>query len=422
MEDLFARLERTLNPELPTLTESQQQLLQELSINESQPGRILHDFQILIDFLQPNGVEVSSVNNLLPLKVLSELNSQLSHPIETQLKRPVQKSYPYINGLYLLLRSSGIAQLKSQGKKQILILDAAILESWSTLNATERYFNLLEAWLIWGNNEILGEHPDSFGNLFRCIQLWSRVPDKGLKFPKYENQHDISYYPGLHNVALLELFGFLSIQHGKPEAGKGWRINSLQRLPFGDALLQLLFPLGIRGELQDDVNVVFGTLQPNLQPFFSEWQHNLTFPQQGFTDGIFIFKVSISKAWRLIAIPANKTLGWLAETILDAFDFDYDHLYEFSYKDRFGRIIKIGHPYMETPPFADQVQIGDLSLEPGAKMIYLYDFGDNWKFDVQLEAINPPDNKIKKPKILEVHGNAPQQYWSEDDELHEDEG
>ncbi|MHC5833143.1 MAG: IS1096 element passenger TnpR family protein, partial [Nostoc sp.] len=48
--------------------------------------------------------------------------------------------------------------------------------------------------------------------------------------------------------------------------------------------------------------------------------------------------MSISQAWRRIAIPAKKPLGWLAETILDAFDFDYDHLYEFSYKDHFGRI------------------------------------------------------------------------------------
>ncbi|MEH2454058.1 hypothetical protein [Nostoc sp.] len=40
---------------------------------------------------------------------------------------------------------------------------------------------------------------------------------------------------------------------------------------------------------------------------------------------------------------------------------------------------------------------------------------------MQLEAINPPNNKIKKTKILEVHGNAPQQYWSEDDESDEDE-
>ncbi|MEH2297782.1 MAG: hypothetical protein V7K88_01595 [Nostoc sp.] len=83
-----------------------------------------------------------------------------------QLKSSVDEcyySYPYINGLHLLLRSSGTAKIRSQGKKQVLILDAATLESWSNLNLTERYFNLLEAWLIWGNNEILGEHQDSFG-------------------------------------------------------------------------------------------------------------------------------------------------------------------------------------------------------------------------------------------------------------------
>jgi Plasmid pRiA4b ORF-3-like protein len=422
MEEIFARWERILNPELPSLTESQQQLLHELNINENQPGTILHDFQILSDFLQPKGVEVSSVNHLLPLKVLSEINSRLSHPIETKLKRPIQKSYPYINGLYLLLRSSGLAQVKSQGKKQILILDADIYESWLKLNATERYFNLLEAWLIWGNNEVLGENNDAWNNLFRCIQVWQRIPDQGLKFAKYENQHDISCYPGLHNIALLELFGLLVIEQGKPEDGKGWRIASLQRLPFGDALLSLLFSIGIHGELQDNVDVNFGQLQSYLKLFFPQWEHNLVFPKSDFNDGIYIFKVSINRSWRRIAIPAKRQLSWLANTIIDAFDFDSDHLYEFSYKDRFGRTLKISHPYLETPPFADQVKIGDLALEPGAKMTYLYDFGDNWKFDVQLEAINPPDSKFKKAKIIEIHGDAPQQYGSEGDGWNEDEG
>lgn len=416
MEDIFARLERTLNPELPTLTESQQKFLQELSIDENQPGTIGRDFQTLIDFLQPKGVEVSSVNHLLPLKVLSELNLRLSHPIDTKLKRPVQKSYSYINGLYLLLRSSGIGQIITEGKKQFLVLDEDILTAWSNLNLTERYFTLLEAWLIWGNNEILGERQDAWNNLFKCIQFWARVPDKGLKFAKYDHQQDISYYPGLHNIALLELFGLLTIKQGKAEAGKGWRIASVQRLPLGDAVFRLLFSIGITGEFEDEINVNFGELQPTFQPFFPEWQHNLSLTKQGFTDGIYIFKVSVSKSWRRIAIPAKKQLSWLAGTILDAFDFDDDHLYEFSYKDRFGRTCKVGHPFMESPPFADQVRIGDLPLEPGASMTYLYDFGDNWKFNVQLEAIEPPDSKIKKAKILEIHGDAPQQYWSEDDE------
>ncbi|AFZ23119.1 Plasmid pRiA4b ORF-3-like protein [Cylindrospermum stagnale PCC 7417] len=421
MEDLSARLENILEPELPALTESQQQLLQELSINESHPGTILQDFQTLIDFLQPKGVEVSSVNNLLPLKVLSELNSRLSHPIEILLKRPVQKSYPYINGLYLLLRSSGIAEVKHQGKKPSLVLDTDVLASWSNLNSTERYFNLLEAWLIWGNNEILGERSDSFGNLFKCIQCWKRIPDQGAKFAKYEDQHEINYFPGLHNVALLELFGFLSIKQGKPQAGKGWRITSLQRLPWGDIMLPLILQIALQKGLEDNINVIFGQWQSQFKLFFPEWQHNLIIPHQEFIDGIYIFKVSIAKAWRRIAIPAKKPLSWLAEMILNAFDFDYDHLYQFSYKDYFGRTITIGHPYMEDPPFADQVKIGDLPLEPGGRMTYLYDFGDNWQFDVQLETINPPDSKSKKAKILEIHGEAPQQYGSEDEEWEEEE-
>ncbi|WP_242046264.1 MULTISPECIES: hypothetical protein [Calothrix] len=123
MEDFFANIEPILNQEIPYLSDVQQKLLKETSIDENQPGTILRDFQTLIEFLQPKGVEVSSVNNLLPLKVLSELNLRLSHPIDTKLKRPVQKSYPYINGLYLLLRSSGIGQITSQGKKQFLVLE-----------------------------------------------------------------------------------------------------------------------------------------------------------------------------------------------------------------------------------------------------------------------------------------------------------
>ncbi|MBT9316878.1 hypothetical protein IXB50_15725 [Leptothoe spongobia TAU-MAC 1115] len=43
------------------------------------------------------------------------------------------------------------------------------------------------------------------------------------------------------------------------------------------------------------------------------------------------------KTWRRIAIPANLALDELAIAILDAYQFDYDHLYEFSDRDRTGR-------------------------------------------------------------------------------------
>jgi hypothetical protein len=343
MQDLFSQLySQVLAPEIPPLTEEYQQLLQQHSIDENSPSTILRDFQTLLDFLHPNGTEVSGIHNLFPLKSLPELNSRLSHPIEINLKRPQQKSYPYINGLYLLLRASRLSQVKHLGKKQTLVLDETVLQSWTKLNPTERYFTLLEAWMILGNEEILGERYDPTGNLFKCLHFWAMIPDKGLKIAKYTDQNEFSYYPGIHNIALLDLFGFLSVQSGKPEAGKGWRITRLQRLPFGDAMLRLLFAIygkkSFVWESQSNVNVAFGELQTHFQPFFPKWENNLVFTSSSeFTEGIYVFKVSLAKAWRRIAIPAKLELDWLSDSILDAFDFDKDHLYQFRYKDRFGR-------------------------------------------------------------------------------------
>ncbi len=49
-------------------------------------------------------------------------------------------------------------------------------------------------------------------------------------------------------------------------------------------------------------------------------------------------------------------------------------------------------------------------------MTYLFDFGDNWKFNVQLTDISPDNSEIVKPTILDSHGSAPSQYPSWDDE------
>jgi hypothetical protein len=50
-------------------------------------------------------------------------------------------------------------------------------------------------------------------------------------------------------------------------------------------------------------------------------------------------------------------------------------------------------------------------------MTFLFDFGDEWKFDVQLEQLNPENMKVKQPTVLEKGGKrAPKQYFYEEDE------
>jgi hypothetical protein len=70
---------------------------------------------------------------------------------------------------------------------------------------------------------------------------------------------------------------------------------------------------------------------------------------------------------------------------------------------------QILHPACEEPPFTSEVRIRDLSLLPGQAMTFRYDFGDNWKFEVELETITPADSKLNRFAVLERHGKAPEQ-------------
>lgn len=54
-------------------------------------------------------------------------------------------------------------------------------------------------------------------------------------------------------------------------------------------------------------------------------------------------------------------------------------------------------------------------LPVGANMLFNFDFGDNWYFEVKLEQIDE-GSKIKKPTVLESFGEAPPQYGTWDEE------
>ena len=412
--------------DIKALSSEHQQTLREQVISADEPGRVLRDFETLLDFVSKQEIKVSGIYQLLPMNLLAELNAQLSKPLRVGLKRPQQKSYPHINGLYLLLRASGLSLIKGVGGQPLLSLDQEALVSWRSLNATERYFTLLEAWLVRGEGEIIGESRDPLGSLFKCSTFMERIPDKGLKVAgdREAETSTIPYLIGTYNLALLDLFGCVLIEEGQPEAGKGWVIARLKRTLFGEALFKLLSQHKLatmkmlwEGNDELDETTDFGSLQPVLQPYFPEWRKNLSLPEEGMVDGLYIFKVSLdAKLWRRIAIPARLTLDDLSYTILRAFDFDDDHLYQFSYRNRFGSLAHIYHPYMEESPSTDETAIGEIPLRPGVSMEYLFDFGDQWRFDVKLEGIDQVNAKIKKPKILEQQGKAPPQYPNLDED------
>jgi hypothetical protein len=127
--------------------------------------------------------------------------------------------------------------------------------------------------------------------------------------------------------------------------------------------------------------------------------------------GNFVFKVSVSpKVWRPMALSSDHTLDDLHYSIQEAFDFDADHLYAFYMDNRWDSEERFESPDSEEGPHADEVKIGELGLAANQSFIYHFDFGDDWRFDVQLLEIKTEEPLLKEPKILEIHGEAPEQY------------
>lgn len=161
------------------LTSADKQILQQTTVDMNTPGSILHDFEAVLDFVVTKRPSLTK-NHQLPMKALAPLNERLQQPIQHGLKRPQQKSLPPVNGLYLLLRASGITTVNTTAKTPKLIVDDSVLSSWQTLNPTEKYFMLLESWLFRGSMKILGDLRGLDSPLDRCLQFISRLPPKGI--------------------------------------------------------------------------------------------------------------------------------------------------------------------------------------------------------------------------------------------------
>ena len=110
-----------------------------------------------------------------------------------------------------------------------------------------------------------------------------------------------------------------------------------------------------------------------------------------------------------LRIPPDQPLDALASAILNAVEFDHDHLYQFSHQNRFGVLEQVNHPDTDEGPWTDEVLVGDMPLRVGQTMTYVFDFGDWWEFNVALERVDP-DMAIEESVVLGKRGEPPAQY------------
>jgi hypothetical protein len=284
-------------------TAAHERLLRDQVISSDKPGSVLHDFDAILDFVGPYGVPAKGQHNLLPLKSIGEMDRLLSRPLNLQMKRPLIRSHPYLLGLNLLLRASGLTLVEGSGDKARLVVDPEMMLQWKQLNPTERYFNLLEAWLLFGRAEMVGEDGgfrESFFN--KSMQCWTALPEDGKRFDLDKPQENV--LPGLYRefyvLALMDLFGLVEVEYPDRPV-MPWCPAAVRHRFFGDAMCALMAirlhsPWSIfvsrqvaadeedeelgeqdeeEGEEQEDEEdgmPQFGPWQPIFQPYFPEWR------------------------------------------------------------------------------------------------------------------------------------------------------
>lgn len=137
-----------------------------------------------------------------------------------------------------------------------------------------------------------------------------------------------------------------------------------------------------------------------------------TIPKKRPFKNVFQFKITLlhtkPPVWRRILVPESYTFYDLHVAIQNVMGWADYHLHRFEKRNSKNRpwdySVLIDCPYgveewgeEENTRYTTETPITEFFEKPGGKMIYTYDFGDNWDHEVLLEKILPKEKGIKYP-------------------------
>ena len=129
------------------------------------------------------------------------------------------------------------------------------------------------------------------------------------------------------------------------------------------------------------------------------------------TSDLLTLEITCEKAKKICQVPCSYKLKKLCEFILDAFDFANDHLHQFY-------ICQDGDPYApDVKKISSTRDIGSVyPLPPTKQFFLLFDFGDDWIFEINNLSQTPPlDPQKHYPLVFQAKGKNPIQYPPCDD-------
>ena len=143
-----------------------------------------------------------------------------------------------------------------------------------------------------------------------------------------------------------------------------------------------------------------------------------------------IFTLSIECVWgiylkerffSLVEVQCDMTLGGLHDLLQDLTGFDNDHLFTF-FKANSPSGERLG--FTESDDWEEEMeQMWQIPLDEvfplpkHKKLYYLFDYGDNWTFEIRKKRqMGPPAPGVVYPRVIQEEGPMPAQYPSFDED------
>ena len=134
--------------------------------------------------------------------------------------------------------------------------------------------------------------------------------------------------------------------------------------------------------------------------------------------GSYVISVSAGTGcYRHIQISKSATLYKLHKAIISAFDFEDDHAHAFFMDNHYwsGYAAFFSMKMHGDERLTKSYKLEKLNLVKGDQFKYLFDFGDEWRF--QCKVLRELDEQLDIPRVIRSVGESPEQYpqWVDED-------
>lgn len=396
---------------------------------EKEAAVVCRDFGLFCEYILDKKIKLAKNSGNIGKKDCFALNALLhvkenyERPTYTQDRYPLIQYFYYVAVKYRILKENSAGTTLQQGENYQNFRQASLLEQYLLLAVVfifdGRFASANEPWQR-VSTEVWQLSVDG-------LMQWGeeQKPQTGIRY--WLSSRRYFYLWSMERVMFyMEALGMLRVWK-RPEDESGnpsheWEIEILPLFQMISELYEKLDEDGLEKWEGDLLQFCYTDFRNRLMPGYKGGSMEKMFADEEteLAEQVIDLEVTVryTSCIRVIRMNMSDSLYELHRMIQRAVAFDDDHPFEFSIGSGMWKRI---YTLPETVDSEDELSVyeadlGNLKLRKGQKFTYLFDFGDEWWFDIRVLQIQ--DGSIEKAEVIKAVNEAPEQYpvYEEDSE------